>query len=58
MPIEQRWETAARGGGERDGGGAREHIAPGGRRRGKAEAVHEAVTAAAVRTDIRAQNFD
>ena len=58
MPIEQRWETAARGGGERDGG-AREHIAPGGRRRGKAEAVHEKVTAAAVRPDdIRAQNFD
>ena len=57
MPIEQRWEAAARGGGERDGG-AREHIAPGGRRRGKAAAVHEAVTEAAVRPDIRAQNFD
>ena len=57
MPIEQRWEAAARGGGERDGG-TREHIAPGGRRRGTAEAVHEAVTAAAARPDIRAQNFD
>ena len=58
MPIEQRWETAARGGGKRDGG-AREHIAPGGRRRGTAEAVREAVTAAAARPDdIRAQNFD